>query len=261
MTPGAARPLAVVTGASSGLGASFARALAARGHDLLVVARRQDRLQALAAELGRTGPSVAVAPHDLSEPAEVDALVRRIREGRRPVAVLVNNAGFGRYAACTSLDAATLRKILRVNVEAAMVLAREVAADMHAGAGGAIVNVASTAGFQPVPHFSAYAATKAFVLSLSESMHVELRPKVKVLALCPGFTKTEFHDAAGGLANHLMRFPAMEPDRVVAIALRALDRGRAVVTPGFINKAQVLLAKLSPRPLVRWTASKLFEPR
>jgi hypothetical protein len=132
---------------------------------------------------------------------------------------------------------------------------------MHAGAGGAIVNVASTAGFQPVPHFSAYAATKAFVLSLSESMHVELRPKVKVLALCPGFTKTEFHDAAGGLANHLMRFPAMEPDRVVAIALRALDRGRAVVTPGFINKAQVLLSKVSPRPLVRWTASKLFEPR
>jgi short-subunit dehydrogenase len=259
MTP--PRPLAVVTGASSGLGASFARALAARGCDLLVVARRRDRLEALAGELRRGGADVTVARHDLAEAGEVDTLVRGIRDAGRPVALLVNNAGFGRYAACTNLDPETLRRILRVNVEAAMILAREIAADMLAGAGGAILNVASTASFQPVPHFSAYAASKAFVLSLSESMHVELRPKVRVLAVCPGFTKTEFHDVAGGLADHLLRFPAMDPDRVVRIALRALDRGRAVVVPGFLNKAQVLLSKICPRPMVRWSASKLFEPR
>jgi short-subunit dehydrogenase len=261
MTAPGARPLAVVTGASSGLGETFARALAARGHDLILVARRRDRLDVLARDLGGGGASVSVAQHDLSDPAEVDALVRRIRQEGRAVALLVNNAGFGRYAACTGVDVPTMRKLVQVNVEAPMILAREIGADMFAGAGGAIVNVASTAGFQPVPHFSVYAATKAFVLSLSESMHVELKPKVKVLAVCPGFTKTEFHDAAGGLANHLMRFPAMDPARVVRMTLRALDRGRAVLVPGFINKAQVFLSKVCPRPMVRWSASKLFEPR
>ena len=106
-----------------------------------------------------------------------------------------------------------------------------------------------------------YAATKAFVLSFSESMHLELKPKVRVLAVCPGYTKTEFHDAAGGLANHLMRFPAMDPVRVARTALRAVARGRAVVIPGAMNKVQVLLSKIFPGPFVRWTASKLFEPR
>jgi short-subunit dehydrogenase len=173
----------------------------------------------------------------------------------------VNNAGFGRYSALSGIDTPTIRQMLRVNVEAPVVLAREIGADMHAGQGGSIINVASTASFQPVPFFSMYAATKAAVLSISESLHLELRPKVRVIAVCPGFTKTEFHEAAGGLANHLMRFPAMDPAKVVAATLRGLDRGRAIVVPGFMNKFQVLLSKVCPRPMVRWTASKLFEPR
>jgi short-subunit dehydrogenase len=255
------RPLAVVTGASSGLGAAFARELAARGYDLRIVARRADRLGALAAELKGRGANVAVSPRDLSEAEGVDALVAEIRAAGRPVALLVNNAGFGRYASATAVDTATIRKLVRLNAEAPMVLAREIGADMFGGAGGSIVNVASTAAFQPVPYFSVYAASKASLLSISESMHHEMKPKVRVLAVCPGFTKTEFHDAAGGLADHLLRFPAMDPARVVRIALRALDRGRAVIVPGFLNKAQVFLSKISPRPLVRWTGSKLFEPR
>jgi short-subunit dehydrogenase len=255
------RPLAVVTGASAGLGVAFARALAARGHDLVIVARRRDRLETVAAELRAAGAGVTIAARDLGVPAEVDALIRDLRDAARPVAMLVNNAGFGRYAALTAIDSATLRQLLQVNVEAVMILARELGADMHAGAGGSIINVASTASFQPVPYFSAYAATKAAVLSISEGLHLELKPKVRVLAVCPGFTKTEFHDAAGGLANHLMRMPAMDPVKVVDIALRALDRGRAVVVPGLTNKVQVLLSKFFPRAFVRWTASKLFEPR
>jgi short-subunit dehydrogenase len=261
MTDSSSRPLAVVTGASSGLGATFARHLAAAGYDLLIVARRRDRLEQIAAETSKSGARVDVIARDLGIPEEVEALVREIRQRGRPVALLVNNAGFGQYKAFTGIPLDTLRNMLHVNVEALMILAREIGADMHAGAGGGIINVASTAGFQPLPHFSAYAATKAFVLSLSESMHVELRPRVRVLALCPGFTKTEFHDAAGGLANHLARFEPMDPDDVVRQALRGLERGRAVVIPGLLNKVQVLMSKLSPRPMVRWTASKLFEPR
>jgi short-subunit dehydrogenase len=255
------RPLAVVTGASAGLGAAFARELAARGHDLVIVARRQDRLIALAVELTRFGAAVEVAAHDLAVPAQVDALVRELRTAGRPVSLLVNNAGFGRYAEVMKVEPDMIRSMIEVNCAAPLQLARAVAADMRAGAGGSIINVASTAAFQPVPHFSVYAATKAFVLSFSESMHVELKPKVRVLAVCPGFTKTEFHDAAGGLANHLMRFPAMDPVKVVRAALRAVERGRAVVIPGAMNKGQVLLSKFFPRAFVRWTASKLFEPR
>jgi uncharacterized protein len=158
------RPLAVVTGASAGLGAVFARALAARGHDLVIVARRHDRLEALAVELRAAGAWVAVAPRDLAEAAEVDGLIQDIRSAGRPVALLVNNAGFGRYSAVIGCDSMTIRRMLHVNVEAPMILARELGGDMHKGAGGAIVNVASTASFQPVPHFSVYAATKAAVL-------------------------------------------------------------------------------------------------
>jgi uncharacterized protein len=255
------RPLAVVTGASSGLGLAFSRELAARGHDLIIVARRRDRLIAVAAELVRSGAAVEVAAHDLADPAQVDVLIREIRTAGRPVSMLVNNAGFGRYAEVLKVEPDTIRQMVEVNCSAPIQLARAVAEDMKEGAGGSIINVASTASFQPVPYFSVYAATKAFVLSFSESMHLELKPKVRVLAICPGFTKTEFHDAAGGLANHLMRFPAMDPARVVKTALRAVARGRAVVTPGAMNKFQVLLSKICPRPMVRWTASKLFEPR
>lgn len=255
------RPLAVVTGASAGLGVTFARALAARGFDLVIVARRRDRLEGVARDLAAQGAAVTVSQHDLGEPGEVDALVRELRAGGRPVAMLVNNAGFGRYSQLTGIDTPTIRQMLHVNVEAPMILARELGADMHAGKGGSIINVASTASFQPVPFFSVYAATKAAVLSISESLHLELKPKVRVIAVCPGFTKTEFHDAAGGLANHLMRFPAMDPAKVVDATLRGLNRGRAIVIPGVMNKMQVLLSKTMPRAFVRWTASKLFEPR
>ena len=218
-------------------------------------------VEALADEIRPRGVEVRVSARDLGEADAVDALVAEIRGGGRPVALLVNNAGFGRYSATMDVDSATIRRLIRVNAEAPMILAREIGADMFAGKGGGIINVASTAGFQPVPYFSVYAAVKASVLSISESMHLEMKPKVRVLAVCPGFTKTEFHDAAGGLADHLLRFPAMDPVDVVRVALRGLERGRAVVIPGFMNKAQVFLSKISPRPLVRWTASRLFKPR
>ncbi|HYC77195.1 MAG TPA: SDR family NAD(P)-dependent oxidoreductase [Planctomycetota bacterium] len=252
------RPLAVVTGASSGIGAAFAELLAARGCDLRVVARREDRLAALCAKLARErGVSATYDVADLATEEGLDRWIASVRAGGRTPAWLVNNAGFGAAASTLDVPLDRLRRMLRLNVEAVLVASRELGGDMAKEGGGVIVNVASTAAFQPLPWFGAYAATKAFVLHFSEALHVELRGRVRVVALCPGYTATEF-EGTSNLGGRFDRFPRMSAFDVARGALAAADRGAALHVPGLMNKIQTFLSMKAPRTLVRAAATRLF---
>jgi short-subunit dehydrogenase len=217
---------ALVTGASSGIGAAFSRALRSRGERLILVARREDRLEDLARELG--GPEWATAlPADLS--TEGAAVRLRDEVARRGFAIdlLVNNAGLGHTAPFADQSPELVRVMLDVNVRALVELTHAFLPGMLDRRRGRIVNVASNAAFQPVPFLTIYAATKAFVLSFTEGLAEELKGSgVQVQALCPGLTRTEFLEVAGtheGLA--VTRTPMLTAEEVVAASLEALDRG------------------------------------
>jgi short-subunit dehydrogenase len=189
-----AAPVALITGASAGLGVEFARQLSRRGHRLVLAARRKDRLDALAAELGNAR-GVAI---DLSAGGAAEKLVADIERSGETVDILVNNAGFGLHGRLDKADPKRLRQMIDLNCGSLTDLCRTVAPGMIERQRGRIINVASTAAFQPGPGMAAYFATKAYVLSLSEALHEELRRfGISVTALCPGPTRTEFGDVAG----------------------------------------------------------------
>ncbi|GAA1846462.1 SDR family NAD(P)-dependent oxidoreductase [Agromyces salentinus] len=238
----------LVTGASSGIGAAFARALAARGSDLVLVARRQDRLRTLAEELrARNGIRVEVVPADLSRPgigAELRALTG-------PVDLLVNSAGFATHGPLTESDDARMEREIDVDVRALVSMTRAYLPDQIAARHGGIVNVASTAGFQPVPGMAVYGAAKAFVRSFTEAVWHEARPNgVKVLSLSPGSTRTEFFEIVGTESAAVGRFQSA--DTVVNIALRALDARRT--PPGVVcgagNALTATMTRFLPRRLL-----------
>ncbi len=249
---------ALVTGASAGIGAGFAEALAARGLDLILVARRKDRLDVLAQSLVvRAGVRVDVVAADLATTgglAEVVALARS-----RRVDVLINNAGFGTHGTFTSQDADRETQEIALNCGAVVALAHAVVPSMTEQRRGAIVNVASTAAFQGVPYMAVYGATKAFVLSFSSALHAELAPRgVGVLALCPGVTETEFFD----VMRSSVRFGSSRSvEQVVATAIRGLERGRMVAIDGPLNVASAASSRLFPRPAVTAIAGILMRPR
>lgn len=219
----------LITGASSGLGAEFAREFGARGANLVLVARRQDRLEALAVDLAeRFGTQSTVIPLDLTAPDAVATLVADLEERGIRVATLVNNAGFGSYGRFAELDTERVHREVQLNVLALTELSRAlwphlIAHGRTAPATGALINVASTAAFQPVPFMSVYAATKAYVLSFTEGLWFEAKGTgVKVLALCPGPTSTEFTEVA---SNEELFFGSPQTaEQVIAAAFRALDR-------------------------------------
>ncbi|MFZ0215762.1 MAG: SDR family oxidoreductase, partial [Candidatus Dormiibacterota bacterium] len=221
---------ALVTGASSGIGAAFARELAARGANLVLVARREDRLQELATELRDAyGVCVEVIPQDLARADAAAAIAGRMTELGREVDLLVNNAGFASYGDVAEADPGRLVDEVTVNCTALVELTRGVLPGMLARGGGAIVNLASTTAFLPVPHMAVYAATKAFVLSFTEALGAEIpRDRVRILALCPGGTETEFFGVAGRDVSFGIR---QSPAAVASAALLALDRGRPVLVP------------------------------
>ena len=258
--PVAATIPALITGASSGLGAEFARQLGARGHDLTLVARRGDRLEALAGELREAhGIGVTVLIADLETSPGVDAVVARLRE--KAAWLLVNNAGFGSNGRFQDLDPMRERAEVALNVSALHSLCLAAAPGMVRTRRGGIINVASTAAFQPIPYMATYAATKAFVLSLSEGLAGELaRYGVRVMALCPGATRTEFGGVAGN-DDILERGMPMSPADVVGIGLRAFDRGDAVCITGLHNRLGSLGARVLPRAAMRRITSSLFAPR
>ncbi len=246
--------VALITGASAGLGAEFARQLAKRGQRLVLAARRTERLEALAAELGNARAVTA----DLARPGAAAALIGDIEAAGETVELLINNAGFGLHGRIANLDPARQREMIDLNCGALFDLARAVLPAMIARRSGAILNVASTAAFQPGPGMAAYFATKAFVLSLSEALHEEVKAHgVRVTALCPGPTRTEFGDVAGFAGNGGFDRWAMDSQTVVRAGLIALERNKAIAIPGALNKTSAVSAQLAPRALVRKIAGAI----
>jgi len=243
--------IALVTGASAGLGVEFARQLSARGQQLVLVARRKERLDGLAAELG----NARAFEMDLSEPGATERLMADIAAQGETVELLVNNAGFGLAGRFAELDGTRQREMIDLNCGALAELAHAVLPGMISRKGGGILNVASTAAFQPGPGMAVYFATKAFVLSFSEALHDEAtRHGVKVSCLCPGPTRTEFRSVSGFNPKGPAGKIAADAAAVVAVGLKGLDRNQAVVVPGLSNKLISQLHRLFPRAVMRRAA-------
>jgi short-subunit dehydrogenase len=248
------KKVALITGASAGLGVEFARQLSKRGHSLVLVARRKERLEELAKELG----NARAAALDLSKPNAAARLVADIEANGESVEVLVNNAGFGLIGRFAELDAKRERQMIDLNVGTLTDLCRAVAPAMIERKSGAILNVASTAAFQPGPKMAVYFATKAFVLSLTEALHEELKGHgIKVSCLCPGPTRTEFGEVAGFGGNGLFDRVAMNAAEVVETGLEGLEKNKAVVVPGFVNKVTAGSGRFAPRSVVRKIAGAI----
>ncbi|MDD4866871.1 MAG: SDR family oxidoreductase [Mycobacterium sp.] len=252
LPPPSAQSVAVVTGASSGIGEQFARQLVARGHRVVVTARRADRLQALCADLGGDAHAVAVGA-DLAVPGDRDRLAARIDELGAQVDLLVNNAGLGIYASFGAEGRDRELQMLRVDVEAVADLMLRYLPGMVDRGRGAIVNLSSVSGFQPAPYNAGYAAAKAYVLWLSEAVNAEVAGTgVTVTAVCPGPVPTEFQatNDADYLVARLPAFARVSAERVVADALKAADRGRASVVPGGPPvKLMLGVSRFIPAPL------------
>jgi len=246
--------VALVTGASAGLGVEFARQLSKRGYRLVLAARRKERLDELAKELGNAR-AVAI---DLSKANATSKLMDDLTASGETVDLLVNNAGFGLIGQFAELDAKRERQMIDLNVGVLTELCRAVAPDMIKRKSGGIINVASTAAFQPGPKMAVYFATKAFVLSLTEALHEELKPHgIRVSCLCPGPTRTEFGDVAGFGGNGLFDRVAMNAAEVVETGLKGLDSNHAVVVPGWTNKVVAASTRFAPRPIVRKIAGAI----
>jgi uncharacterized protein len=253
--------LTVITGASAGLGEGFARALATRGHPMMLVARRADRLAALAAELREAhGIAVEVVAADLAAPDGVSQLLDAI--GTRTVGILVNNAGVGARGAFSEIDRQRQIDMIGLNCTALVALCHGVLPGMIAAKMGGILNIASTAAFQPGPWMAVYYATKAFVLSFSEALHEEVRAQgIKVAALCPGPTKTEFADVADMGDSTLFKRLASDSAAVVRDGLAALDGNQAVKVSGMMNAVMAGSIRLTPRGIARKLAGSLQKAR
>ena len=243
----------LITGASSGIGAEIARELAKRGRSLTLTARRKDRLLALAEELSaRHGVRAEVVTCDLSSPTARRRMVKTIADRGREVDILVNNAGFGSAGRFQDLDHDAERRMVRTNVEAVVDLCSVYVPQMVERGRGAVLNVASTAAFQPVPRQSTYAATKAFVLSFTEGLHMDLKGTgATATALCPGPTRTEFGEAAG-IPEELFQIPGLvyTAEQMAVAGVQAMERGRRTVVPGATNLAGAVGGRLLPRALV-----------
>ena len=246
--------VALITGASAGLGVEFARQLSATGHRLVLVARRKDRLDALAKELG----NARTVTIDLGKAGAAAKLMADLEAAGEEVELLVNNAGFGLFGKFAKLDPERLREMVDLNVGALTDLCRAVAPRMLERRSGAILNVASTAAFQAGPGMAVYFATKAYVLSFTEALHEELKKHgIKVSALCPGPTRTEFGEVAGWPSNAAVDRMAMDAAPVVALGLKALERNQAVMVTGAINKVGAAATRFIPRGLLRKIAGAI----
>lgn len=253
---------AVVTGASSGLGEGFARALAARGKNLVLSARSQERLDKLAKEVRAAGVKALVYPADLANPESAGKLLEFCRSQKLKVDLVVNNAGFGIVGDFVDSSADKVEGMLNVNVVSATLIALGFVREMrNSGVRGTVLNIASIAAFQPFPGMAAYAATKAYVLSFSEAVNYELRKHgIRMLALCPGATRTEFFSRAGYDAENA-RFYMQTTDQVVATGMRQIDAGAAVTVSGLLNWLTTQSVRFAPRSLVVRIAALLMYSR
>jgi short-subunit dehydrogenase len=251
----------LITGASSGIGAAFARKLAARGRNVLLVARSEDKLIALCNELGRlTSIRAQYLSLDLQQPDAGAQLFEETTKRELEIDMLINNAGFGSMGDFARLDLNRELEILQLNIRTLVDLTHRFLQPMRERKRGTIVNVASTAGFQAVPYMATYAATKAFVLSFSEAIWEENRSHgVHVMALCPGVTETNFFQASG--MDHPPMRITQTPEEVVETALRALNRKKSTVISGWTNFFTVEAERIFPRSLVTKIAGKALRSR
>jgi uncharacterized protein len=259
---------ALVTGASSGIGRAMARHLAARGVDLVVVARDGARLGALAGEVGAAGHGrgaggaergvdVEVLVADLADAAQLAAVEKRLADGDRPVDLLVNNAGFGTYGDFAHLDIDTEEREIAVNVMALVRLTHAALGSMLGRGRGSVLNVSSVAGLQATPGNATYGATKAFVASFGEAVHEELAGTgVSLTTVLPGFTRTEFQERSGTAGRQIPGPAWQSAEEVAVLALDAARAGKAWLVPGALNKVMVAAAGPLPRGLKRKVAAR-----
>jgi short-subunit dehydrogenase len=253
---------ALITGASAGIGEAIARELAGRGHGVTLVARREDRLRTLAGELSdRFGVRAEALSADLGDKAAREDLSRRISELGLDVEILVNNAGFGGGEDFAKTDRDRLVSMVELNCLALLDLQALYLPQMVERGRGSVINIASTAAFQPLPGAATYAATKAFVLSLSEAVHQELKGTgVTLTAICPGPVKTEFPEAAGlhGAEDQVPGILWMDPGSVAKQAVDAADDGKRAIIPGLLNRAGALTGQHAPRMLALPIAKRVW---
>lgn len=246
------RKTALITGASNGIGLELAKLFARDGHDLVLVARSEDKLRELAADMERThGISALVIAKDLSDTAAPAEVYEQIKAAGRRIDVLVNNAGYGSFGLFAETDLDFELKMIRLNIESLTHLSKLYVRDMIAQKSGRILNVASTASFQPGPLMAVYYASKAYVLSFSEALANELEGTgVTVTALCPGPTESGFQSVANMQNSKLVKGSIMDAKTVAEIGYRGLHDGLTVVIPGLSNKVMAGSVKFMPRKLV-----------
>ena len=242
---------ALVTGASSGIGEAVANKLGKAGVGMVLVARRKDRLDAIAARF----PSVEVLVADLTTSSGLSAVLERLGSTSLPnIELVVNNAGFGTSGPFADADPERLSREISLNINALTRISHEAVRQMLPRGRGYLLNVSSIASFQPGPDLAVYAATKAFVTSLTESLHEELRGSgIRVTALCPGLTHTEFQSISNtsGLESNFPEFAWMSADDVARDGLRAVADGKAICVPGLVNKSLATVSTFTPRGLAR----------
>jgi short-subunit dehydrogenase len=257
------RPVAVITGASSGIGLDLAKLFAQGGHDLVLVARNEEALRGVAAECERFGVKAHVLAKDLSDPGAAQEILDELAARGIVVEVLVNNAGFGTHGAFAETKLEEEVGMIQVNIVALIQLTRLFLPGMIARRSGKIMNVASVAGFVPGPYMSVYYATKAFVLSHSVALAQEVKGSgVIVSALCPGPTKTEFQKRAKIAESKLFKKPrSMTSMEVAKAGYEGLMKGKMIVVPGFSNKVIRVASKVMPRGVVARVAGKMNRDR
>lgn len=253
---------ALITGASSGLGLEFANLLAAQKVDLVLVARRQEPMERLAAELRRKyGIDVLVEAIDLASPGAASDLKSRLDAQSIAIDILLNNAGYGLHGDFQETPIGRTVDMIQLNITTLTELTHLFGRDMARRRSGHILLVASLLAFQAVPGYAAYAATKAYVLALGEALHDEFRPHgVVVTTLSPGHTATGFDAAAGATASPLLRLLTMKPQPVAASGIRALFQGKASVVAGLPNKMAAFSNRLTPRAMQRATMRRIMGP-
>ena len=253
---------ALVTGASAGLGAEFARQLASRGMHLVLVSRRNDLMTELAQELHtKHGTRCEIISADLSDPKGPGRVLDEITSKGIVIELLVNNAGFGVVGEVDNADVDRLLQLIRLNISAITELTYRLVPGMLERGHGAILNVSSLSAFQPVAYMGVYAASKAFVLHFSEALHCELKDRgITVTAVCPGVTRTNFFEVAGA-PGWLQKHSSLGVEPVVKAALRALERRQQYVVPGWSNYLLTLLVRIASRRRVVKESTRFFRPR
>ena len=257
----AEQKFALVTGASSGIGAEMARLLAARGYGLVITARRTDRLQALQAEIvAQHGVAVHVIAQDLAEPGAAAALYGAVQALGLEVAILVNNAGYGIAGPFLTMDLPAIGRMFQVNMTTLTELTQLFAQPMVARRHGFVLNVASAAAFLPSPYVAAYAASKAYVLAFSEALRFELAASgVSVSTLYPGITATEFNAVAHARTPAAMDASVLSARTVAHIGLAGMFAGKRAIVPGWINRINAFFSQVGHRGLITWIAGRLLK--